>query len=37
MAKFNQTRLNKLQKTLVDKQIDFAFISDYKTIQYITG
>lgn len=37
MVKFNQTRLNKLQQTLINKQIDLAYISDFKTIQYLTG
>ncbi|MDR0899035.1 MAG: Xaa-Pro peptidase family protein, partial [Lactobacillaceae bacterium] len=34
--KFDSTRLNKFRTSLNEKQIDVAFISDFKTIQYLT-
>ncbi|MCV3297039.1 MAG: Xaa-Pro peptidase family protein [Oenococcus sp.] len=36
MTKFNETRLNKLRQSIVDNKLDFAYISDFKTIQYLT-
>jgi Xaa-Pro dipeptidase len=34
---FNKTRLEKLQKKLSENKIDLAYISNFKTIQYLIG
>ncbi|WP_439425820.1 M24 family metallopeptidase [Oenococcus alcoholitolerans] len=37
MTKMNENRLNKLRQILNQNGLDFAYISDFKTIQYLTG